>query len=274
MARKAVVLIRQAQTEWAGSWGGAFAEGLRRHGWQVEVRAEYERCDLLVLWGVSRSDVIERARREHAEVCVLERGYLRDRFRYASVSFGGRLNGRARFYGPFADGARFERLFGHLLQPWRRTPAGHVVIMEQVPGDNSVRGVDLPGFYARARQAFEAIGRTVRQRAHPRSSPRDGEAAIAAAYRSLEADLDGASCVVTWNSNAAVDAVLAGIPAVAMDRGSMAWAVTGHELAMPPMPDRTAWAHAIAWKQWTREEMASGECWAAVQPPEGAQEAA
>jgi hypothetical protein len=44
----------------------------------------------------------------------------------------------------------------------------------------------------------------------------------------------------------------------------MAWDVTGHELEMPPTPDRTAWAHALAWKQWSREEMESGFCQEAI----------
>jgi hypothetical protein len=261
MAKSATVLVRTVQTEWAGSWGGAFAEGLMRHGWGAELRTDYARNDLVVFWGVSQRETIERARRDGCEVCILERSYLPDRFKYASVSFGGGLNGRGIFRGPFHDGTRFERHFAHLLQPWNPKPDGYALIMEQVPGDNSVRGVDLPGFYAKAHRAFAAQGIAAMVRAHPRSSPKSGERAIAAAYRSLADDLSGARCVVTWNSNAGVDAVLAGIPAIAMDQGSMAWDVTGHELNMPPMPDRTAWAHALAWKQWTKDEIASGACW-------------
>jgi hypothetical protein len=83
--------------------------------------------------------------------------------------------------------------------------------------------------------------------------------------RSLEADLSGAAIVVTWNSNSGLDAVINGVPTVTMDKGAMAWDVTGHSLGeVPPTPDRTAWCHALAWKQWSKGEMVSGECWEAV----------
>lgn len=264
MAREATILVRATQTEWAGSWGDCFARGLAHHGWRATARNDYAKADLVMLWGVARRDLIDRALKDGCEVCVLERSYLQDRFKYASVSFGGGLNGRGIFRGPFHDGSRFEKHFSRLLQPWRPKADGYALIMEQVPGDNSVKNVDLPGFYARARQVFERHGIPVRPRAHPNASPKRGQDYIDASYRSLAEDLAGARFAVTWNSNAGVDAVLAGIPAISMDEGSMAWDVTGHELKEPPMLDRTAWAHALAWKQWTKEEIASGECWANV----------
>lgn len=262
MTRKFYVFANE-RADHQTSWGGAMARGLQRHGWSGTVGMNPGRCDLLVMWGVRRIDLIARQKNSGGEVCVLERGYVGDRFAWASVSFGGGLNGRGEFSGPFEDGSRWRQHFAHLMQPWRRLDNGYALIMQQVPGDAAVLRADLPRFYTDAESAFAPL-RHVRIRPHPNAHPRDGDASMAAAKASLAADLAGAAVVVTWNSNSAVDAVLAGVPAIAMDRGSMAWDVAGHALAMPPMPDRMAWAHAMAWKQWQKDEIASGECWERV----------
>lgn len=257
---KRAIILANERAEHQKSFGGAFAKGLERHGWTVAIAKEPAHCDLLVMWSARRTDRIARQVSAAGEVCVLERGYVGDRFAWTSVSFGGGLNGRARFRGPFHDPSRWQRHFAGLMQPWRPAHDGYALIMEQVPGDKAIAGVDMQAFYANARTAFAPL-MPVKIRQHPNANPRKGAEYIAAAQASLAADLSGAALVVTWNSNSAVDAVLAGVPAIAMDQGSMAWDVTGHELTMPPRPDRSAWAHAIAWKQWTMQEMISGECW-------------
>lgn len=238
------------------TWGGAFAEGLRRHGWEVTIGSDPRVCDLLVLWGVRRQHWIKQQRARGSEVVILERGYLADRFEWTSVSFGGELNGRAEFRGPFHDGSRWEKHFAHLMQPWRQRPDGPVVIMGQVPGDNAVKHMDIEGWCRRTVEAFKDRGRTAYIRHHP--NVRKGQRPLADA-------LAESSMAVTYNSNSGVDAVLAGVPTITMDQGAMAWDVTGHDLSEdPPTPDRTAWAHRLAWCQWRMDEMRSGDCWAAI----------
>jgi hypothetical protein len=255
-----------------GSWGGAFGEGLRRHGWDVTHAGTPARCELLVMWGVRRRDWIAAQARAGGEVCVLERGYVGDRFAWASVSFGGDLNGRAEFCGPFHDGSRWERHFAHLMQPWRTAAeleGGYALVLGQVPGDASLGGRDLAPWYLAAARALHAQGWPVRFRPHPIAVQRRIWRSVPGARTldgSLTEALAGAARAATYNSNAAVDAVLAGVPTIAMDKGSMAWPVTAHEIGPSEIatPDRTAWAHRLAWCQWTMEEMRSGDCWAAV----------
>jgi hypothetical protein len=140
------------------------------------------------------------------------------------------------------------------MKPWRDSGTGSVVVMGQVPTDNACRGVDIDRWCAEAREVFVARGFNVYIRPHPgvrQTVP-------------IDKALETAAFVVTYNSNSAVDAVLAGVPAVAVDPGSMAWDVAGHNLTPPPTPDREAWARALAWKQWRLDEMASGYCWETV----------
>lgn len=236
----------------------SFAEGLRRHGWQAEITTRWRPSDLLVVWGVRRKGDIAAQRQHGGQVCVLERGYVGDRFYWTSVSFGGGLNGRGRFFGPFEDGARWGRLFGDLMQPWRTNDDGPVLICGQVPGDASLSNVDAPAFYKRASQVFADQGFDVRFRHHPKAPY------APTPVRTLAEDLAAARFAVTWNSNSGVDAVLAGVPTVVADAGGMAWSVAGHDLKPPPRPDRTAWAHRLAWCQWAPDELTSGACWDVV----------
>lgn len=241
----------------------AFAAGLRRHGWKTTIAPAYAggmRADLCVTWGVRRRDQHLRAMSEGAEICVLERGYVGDRLHWSSVSFGGGLNGRALFRGPFSDGTRWGEHFAKYMQPWRQKPDGYVLVCGQVSGDCSLKGVDIDRWYADTIAELRAAGHDVRFRPHPlqgKPAPR--------LLPPLAEDLAGARYVVTFNSNSGVDAVLAGVPTVAQDEGSMVYSIAGHDrLAMPPTPYRTSWAHALAWCQWSREEMERGDCWEAV----------
>jgi len=91
---------------------------------------------------------------------------------------------------------------------------------------------------------------------------------------SLDDALRWAGLVVTMNSNTGVDAVMAGVPGVVCDVGSMAWPVSSIGLGADPVrPDREDWFAAMAWRQWTLEELASGSAWEHVQQGRNAPEA-
>jgi len=263
MAKTAIIVAGDSAYRRLHGWGAAFAEGLRRHGWRAELARHAAPSDMLVLWGVRRQGAIALQRR-HGEVCILERGYVGDRFAWSSVSFGGGLNGRATFRGPLHDASRWERHFSPLMRPWRRRD-GYVLIMGQMPGDMSLYRLKPRALWTEAARALQARGHDVRFRPHPLSGGvcLPGVATLPATMPLADA-LAGAAFVVTINSNAGVDAVLAGVPTVTLDEGAMAWPVTGHAMAMPPVPDRAAWATALAWKQWRMDEIASGHAWAMV----------
>jgi hypothetical protein len=81
----------------------------------------------------------------------------------------------------------------------------------------------------------------------------------------IEEDFKNAWAVVTFNSNSAVESVIAGIPSFVDDHGSMAFEVSNRNLIYlddPKTPEREQWAYNLAYCQWTHEEMRSGETWA------------
>lgn len=261
---KAVLLPRAPHHR---EWCGPFGEGLRRHGWTVEVASQWKPCDLLVCWGVRRIVEMKVQKQHGGQVCILERGYLGDRFKWTSVSFGGELNGRAQFR-TINDPARFNEHFSHLMQPWARQE-GYALIVGQVPGDMSLRpiGGTLDGWYRWTAAELMKRGHDVRFRPHPEAVRRGiggGIPGVETIGGDLQTALAGASHVVSYNSNTAVEAVLSGVPAVSMDIGSMAYGVTGHEPGEIVTPDRIEWAARLAWKQFSADEMASGFCWDVV----------
>lgn len=240
----------------------AFSKGLERHGIQAEVKlpGHAEKCDLAVCWGVKRRPEMLSGRR----ALILERGYFGDRMNvWTSAGYDG-LNGFADFLNHGKDSARFDANYGpDFLKPWRASPKGNlVVIMGQVRGDASLRGMNIELWYRQVAERLQRCGHRVGFRAHPLFRSAIPNAKCIALTGTLEEALARAKWVVTYNSNSGVEAVVAGVPTVACDPGSMAWPMTGHDpAAEPPRPDRTAWAARMAWAQWTMEELANGDAW-------------
>ncbi len=194
------------------------------------------------------------------EVLVMERGYLADRFHYSSMAWNG-LNGHARFpYVPSDGGGRFDSL-GLKLQPW--TKAGeYVVIFGQVPTDASLSGRDLMPWYIKmAHEVKEFYGIPVLFRQHPDLAKKGLTQRVPGtdtAAGNLQEVLKGAALAICWNSNSAVDAILAGIPTVAGDKGTMAFDMCSKNINHIKRPCREEWAHSLAWKQWSIPEIESG----------------
>lgn len=235
----------------------ALAEGLKVHG--VEPIISRTRIDtkFVACWGWRQGKMY---REQGHEVLVLERGYLGNRFEWSSLGWNG-LNGYADFVNPPDDqGERFNRHYE--MNPWRERGGDYVLLMGQVPGDASLRGRNLmPWYESIGVLAADAYGLPVRFRPHPntekkgiRQSPRH----CIKSFGDLDEAIENAHVVITYNSNSAVDAVVRGVPAIAMDQGSMAWDVVGHNVGEILRPDRSAWAAKLAWTQWTVDEIRSG----------------
>ena len=83
--------------------------------------------------------------------------------------------------------------------------------------------------------------------------------------RPLEADLEDAWCLVTHSSTAAVEAVIAGVPVFC--EPTCAAAPVGRtdlDIENPVRPEREAWLAALAWRQFSRDEVSSGMAWTHV----------
>ena len=84
---------------------------------------------------------------------------------------------------------------------------------------------------------------------------------------SLQEDLRGAWALITHASAAANEAVLAGVPAFVTGKCAALPMASGElsEIEKPRYPDgREEWAAGLAARQWTLQELQSGEAWRAI----------
>jgi hypothetical protein len=236
-------------------------EGFKRHGIQAEILSPeaVEPCDLAVCWGVKRPTCLRSGRR----ALVLERGYVGDRFYWTSAGFDD-LNGRADFCNATVPSDRWKLHFNEYLKPWRaKSNSDKVLLIGQVIGDASLRGVNIKQWYRTQVRKLKDLGYHVIFRNHPKELYRTVVSGVDEYdHGNLSETLDKVKFVVTYNSNVAVDAVLAGVPTVTMDRGSMAYDVTSHVLTpLPGRFDRIPWVWQLAYTQWSTQEITSGEMW-------------
>jgi len=149
-------------------------------------------------------------------------------------------------------------------KPWRRDDRGKCVVIGQLPRDTQVQDVDHMAWCRNTVAHCQRIYRHVSFRPHPRC---EDPAMYGIDKKLLDTGklkntLNGARCVVTWNSTTGVDAVLAGVPVVAMDEGSISWPMASHTLKEPlRTPDREQWLAGLGYSQWTMREMKKGLPW-------------
>lgn len=257
----------------------AFAEGLDRIGRRC-VWGSHGAVDLnatnpaaIVIDGMRAGGLqtVRQAAERGIPCVVIDNGFLRrvntpkdHDTGHFYIGFGGL--GWAPPVAP--DHARFRALD---ITPTIRAarPDGPVLILGQVPGDAS-HGLSAPALaavYARMVRELRAAGvDRIRFRPHPLgwSMAPDGCEQREPGAESLDAAIADARFVIALNSNAGLDAILAGVPAVTVlpsHYGPLAyrWPVIPSVID-PPHPDAIE-AHCarLAWAQWTLAEMRAAE---------------
>lgn len=163
------------------------------------------------------------------------------------------------------------------LLPYRET-GRHILLVGQIPSDASLQGADIIGWMEETIHALrQRTKRRIVVRPHPGTQRRDLKRIKARILGRSGVKLDmppsgtirdalsGCFLCVTYSSSAAIDALLMGVPAVAMSPASLAWPVTDHDLERledPTLYPREQWLHDLAYAQWTEAEIGSGLAWA------------
>lgn len=81
----------------------------------------------------------------------------------------------------------------------------------------------------------------------------------------LSSSLKDSWCLVTHSSNAAVDAVVSGIPVITLGKSACEPVSWGFEdIESPWWPEREPWVEVLADNQFTIEEMRSGRAWSDI----------
>jgi len=257
-----IILYPNSMYQHHRNFAARFKEGLGRHGIDAAIRnnRDYVPSDLAVFWGHRLNSAIQGQKKCGGDYLVMERGYCGDRIIWTSLGFNG-LNGRAEFHNAGSPPDRWL-VHAHLMQPWR-APGDYVLVMGQVAGDASIHGVDIRGWYADAITAAEKVfDLPIYFRPHPLARQQPPELGVKLLTGELSDALGRAQCAVTFNSNSGVDAILAGVPVIAVDKGAMVWPLARHHITAELVrPDRSQWAFDLAYCQWTPDEIKRGIAW-------------
>lgn len=157
-----------------------------------------------------------------------------------------------------SDGKRFASL-GIEIKPWR-TAGRHIVVCPQ-SDDFMRRIVGYNGDW------LADITQALLLRTERPLKVRHWQRDKAAAAATLHEDLRDAWALVTWSSAAAIEAILAGIPAVVSGQCAakpVSIQMDDIDDADPRGIDRHEWAAVLADNQWTLDEFRRGVAWSAL----------
>ena len=264
------------------------------------------RCDVAVQFGalkertaehhIARQSIKENARSiVYVETPLLGRRISeRNLYDYYRVGANGFLNGQGTFYleSDLSEKRLEKMLKSEHIKPfpgWRDHKEGDILILPQLPGDASLRGQKMGEWLLDTIDAVRAITtRPITVRLHPAMSVKGrqdflGEISgvLLANYRditwlpghntTLQEDLAKSGVCISYSSGGSIDAVMAGVPVIAMDEANFAWPISSHNIADIGDPylatddEVTDWLVRLANSQWTPGEMAKGQPWAMLE---------
>lgn len=207
----------------------------------------------MALWGSPQLwPLLERAKDNQRDWFYADGAYV-GRGEYFRITRNGYQHDGT---GP-GDFARFMRA-GGTIQSWRRNGSRILVC----PNSH----VHFPLFGLDADQWVADVVDTLRRHTDRRIDVRWKKDAT---DRPIEVDLVDAWAVVVWSSAAALDALMAGVPALSLAPHAAARRMGSTDLAdieTPVYPDdREAFFAALAANQWTLEEIQAGVAWHGLQ---------
>jgi hypothetical protein len=266
---------------------------------KISLELNYSACEVAVLYGswkprdrdhhVVRNSIVNEAQAFVViETALLTRKVFEEN-QYYRIGVNGFLNNSGTFTNNEIDDTRFNQL-GLSWPNWQNNPDGYILLMLQLPGDASLRGIDMYEWCKFAiKQIRKVSDRPIRIRSHPlyKSKENDDfqkfvfELAMNSTSNimfsqgseiSLADDLMHAYCTVGYSTGSSIDSILCGIPAVACDPGNFAYEVSTNfldsieDLKQPDQSVIMPWLYKLAYSQWTLEEMANGQAWKHIKP--------
>lgn len=234
----AAVIHCQPSVAWQGPFAAKLAAGLKRVGIPSRIVSERNRVEggFPILLGTTFWRAVEAS----GDFLLVDRCSFGDTNSWVSLVWNGHGRRGDHRLPERVTADRWER-YAVPVAPWQT--GRRIVLCGQT---DSYCERDLDSWY-------RSVAATHFRRHPAGANPTGLPAAV---------DWSDARVAVTLNSSVAVQALLAGVPTVTQDEGSMAWDVTGHSLDDVRMSDRLPWLHRLAWTQWTHDEIAEGTPWA------------
>jgi hypothetical protein len=245
---------------------GAIGTVLKRNGYRVRETYDATAPEPVVFcwsWGKA---MIQRQKHPDSIICTLDHGYTPDRAKLINTGWSlphihCGLNGFAE-HAIVDDPSRAEKYWPGALENERWTCAKRALLLGQVYGDAMIV-TQIPDYRAWLKDKADAMteaGYTVTFRPHPvmvrrGQSTAYGNLGRLTGTRDLRSDLLESDVVIGLNSNGLVEALLAGVPPIWYNNGSMLSPIQDWEAVWDL---REPWFHRLAWAQWHLEELEDG----------------
>lgn len=232
----AIIHYHQA-IPWHAPFANKLARGLQTKGIPVKATSLQHRVEgMPLLLGTTLWKAIEQ---DGGDYILVDRCHYGDTDKWVALARNGR--GYRAQWPQRNDPSRWEQHNQPIL-PWRT--GSRVVLCGQV-GAYSPDWDDERNWYKSVKATHF--------RPHPSGDNPTG--------LPISKDWNNTKCAVVLNSSIAIQTVICGIPTVTMDKGSMAWPITGHTLNDIRTPERDEWCHWLAWCQWSHDEINEGIPW-------------
>ena len=264
------------------------------------------KCDIAVQFGAVKErknehHLTRQSIKENAKVIIyVETPFLgriidrKNNYSFYRIGVDGFLNNDGVFYKEEErDKNRLEYLRTQVKIPvftnWKDHTKGNILILLQLPGDASLRGQRMSEWLNdTVDQIRKLTDRHINIRFHPALSDKGKAEFFSECYalffqnypnitwndgsESLETDLLNAGICVSYTSGSCIDAVLAGVPVIAMDEGNLTYSFSSHridEISNPKLASTIEiddWLLSLANSQWNETEMREGTVWKKIEP--------
>lgn len=223
---------------------------------------QYQPCaDPVVIRGIMKQKIIKQCWQDQRPFFYMDSGYVGNRVSNLNPN-GWKFYHRVVFNNLQHDkivprpADRWEKL-GIKIQPWRRT--GHKILIAAPDEKPCIfYGIDLEQWLA------ETISTIKKHTDRPVVIRQRDPNRRARVKNNIESALDDVHAVVTFNSIAATESVLSGVPAFVLAPCNAALPVADTDLTKIHTPTYTdqdhvhAWAHHLAYGQFHNDELQNG----------------
>lgn len=221
-----------------------------------------------------RTELVHRCNERNVRMIFIDTGILKchrnrdgDKDNYYQTGYDC-IKGLGEYYNKDMPDDRFKKLDLE-LKPWR--PLNRTCLMfGQLQYGIGSQHINIQAWYRYCLPFFKANKITVQYCEHPNvATPFSHGKYKIKVINYAERTNDQIGFSISFSSNAVVDAILNGIPSIAMSQLSSAYKVCTNrfeEYETVKTFDREQWLYDLAYTQWTPNEMESGECWNHLRP--------
>jgi hypothetical protein len=232
----------------------------------------YDYCDVAVVFGMYskkfkdttnyRKLIRTSQLNQGKEILIIEKGFL-NRDKYFSVGLNNQT-GKGIYFNENMPSDRFNALDID-VKPWT-IKGKNIILCGQIYWDTSVQHIDYKKWLQdTAKELRKLTDKPIIYRPHPKRPESISEVkGLITSTKSYQEDLKDAFAVVAFNSNSALEAMIEGVPAFVYDKGSMVYNIANRDIKdinAPYYNYREQTLYNIAYTQWNKEEMRSGQAW-------------